>query len=83
MQLPANSLIVSSSLKSDFFFFFFKRDFEELAKQNEQNCRDLYRYFQEASSLWDVHQLELSKQEGELQKKLDECRQKQNKLIQV
>eukprot|EP00075_Anas_platyrhynchos_P037280 XP_027326533.1 coiled-coil domain-containing protein 180 isoform X2 [Anas platyrhynchos] len=59
------------------------RDFEELAKQNEQNCRDLYRYFQEASSLWDVHQLELSKQEGELQKKLDECRQKQNKLIQM
>uniref|UniRef100_A0A8B9VAH0 Coiled-coil domain containing 180 n=1 Tax=Anas zonorhyncha TaxID=75864 RepID=A0A8B9VAH0_9AVES len=66
-----------------FYFFFFKRDFEELAKQNEQNCRDLYRYFQEASSLWDVHQLELSKQEGELQKKLDECRQKQNKLIQM
>ncbi|XP_035411134.1 coiled-coil domain-containing protein 180 [Cygnus atratus] len=58
-------------------------EFEELAKQNEQNCRDLYSYFQEASSLWDVHQLKLSKQEGELQKKLDECRQKQNKLIQM
>ncbi|XP_035197590.1 coiled-coil domain-containing protein 180 isoform X2 [Oxyura jamaicensis] len=59
------------------------RDFEELAKQNEQNCRDLYSYFQQASSLWDVHQFRLSKQEGELQKKLDECRQKQNKLIQM
>lgn len=65
------------------YLFILKRDFEELAKQNEQNCRDLYSYFQEASNLWDVHQLELSKQEGELQKKLDECRQKQNKLIQV
>ncbi|KAM6047186.1 coiled-coil domain-containing protein 180-like isoform 2-T2 [Theristicus caerulescens] len=59
------------------------RDFEELAKWNEQNCRDLYSYFQEAMGLWDVHQLKLSKQEGKLQKKLDECRWKQNNLIQM
>ncbi|XP_075375912.1 coiled-coil domain-containing protein 180 [Mycteria americana] len=59
------------------------RDFEELAKQNEQNCRDLYSYFQEAMGLWDVHQLKLSQQEGELQKRLDECRRKQGNLIQM
>uniref|UniRef100_A0A8C0BKV2 DUF4455 domain-containing protein n=1 Tax=Buteo japonicus TaxID=224669 RepID=A0A8C0BKV2_9AVES len=58
-------------------------DFEELAKQNEQNCRNLYSYFKEAMDLWDVHQLKLSQQEGELQKKLDECRWKQNNSIQV
>nr|XP_009928661.1 PREDICTED: coiled-coil domain-containing protein 180 [Haliaeetus albicilla] len=59
------------------------RDFEELAKQNEQNCRNLYSYFKEAMDLWDVHQLKLSQQEGELQKKLDECRWKQDNSIQV
>ncbi|XP_028942917.1 coiled-coil domain-containing protein 180 [Antrostomus carolinensis] len=59
------------------------RDFEELAKQNEQNCRDLYSYFQEAMGLWDVHQLKLSQQEGEFQKKLDECRWKRDNLIQM
>uniref|UniRef100_A0A8B9N5E4 Coiled-coil domain containing 180 n=1 Tax=Accipiter nisus TaxID=211598 RepID=A0A8B9N5E4_9AVES len=58
-------------------------DFKELAKQNEQNCRNLYSYFKEAMDLWDVHQLKLSQQEGELQKKLDECRWKQNNSIQV
>ncbi|XP_059684922.1 coiled-coil domain-containing protein 180 [Gavia stellata] len=59
------------------------RDFKELAKQNERNCRDLYSYFQEAMGLWDVHQLKLSQQEGELQKNLDECRSKQDNLIQI
>ncbi|XP_064379883.1 coiled-coil domain-containing protein 180 isoform X2 [Dromaius novaehollandiae] len=59
------------------------RDLEELAKQNERNCRDLYSYFQEAIVLWDVHQLELSYQEDELKKKLDECRWKQDNLIQT
>ncbi|XP_054705093.1 coiled-coil domain-containing protein 180 isoform X3 [Grus americana] len=59
------------------------RDFEELAKQNEWNCRDLYSYFQEAMGLWDVHQLKLSQKEGELQKRLDGCRWKQDNLIQM
>ncbi|XP_009867033.1 PREDICTED: coiled-coil domain-containing protein 180 [Apaloderma vittatum] len=59
------------------------RDFEELAKQNEQSCRDLYSYFQEAMDLWDVHRSKLSQQEGELQKKLGECRQKQDNSIQM
>ncbi|KAM6296933.1 coiled-coil domain-containing protein 180 [Aegotheles albertisi] len=59
------------------------RDFEEVAKQNERNCRDLYGYFQEAMGLWDVHQLKLSQQESEFQKKLDECRWKQEKSIQM
>ncbi|XP_075628652.1 coiled-coil domain-containing protein 180 [Balearica regulorum gibbericeps] len=59
------------------------RDFEELAKRNEWNCRDLYSYFQEAMGLWDVHQLKLSQQECELQKRLDGCRWKQDNLIQM
>uniref|UniRef100_A0A8B9PJM9 Coiled-coil domain containing 180 n=1 Tax=Apteryx owenii TaxID=8824 RepID=A0A8B9PJM9_APTOW len=59
-----------------------KVNLEELAKQNEQNCRDLYSYFQEAIVLWDVHQLKLSYQEDELKKKLDEYRWKQDNLIQ-
>ncbi|XP_068771239.1 coiled-coil domain-containing protein 180 isoform X4 [Struthio camelus] len=59
------------------------RDLEELAKQNEQNCRDFYSYFQEAIVLWDVHQLKLSYQEDELKKQLDECRWKQDNLIRM
>ncbi|XP_040542014.1 coiled-coil domain-containing protein 180 isoform X4 [Gallus gallus] len=58
------------------------RGFEELAKHNEQNCRDLYSFCQEANVLWDFHRLKLSQQEGELQKKLSECKQKQDKSIQ-
>lgn len=54
-----------------------------MAKNNEQNCRDLYSYCQEANVLWDFHQLKLSQQEGELQKKLKECKWKQDKSIQV
>uniref|UniRef100_A0A8B9FXU6 DUF4455 domain-containing protein n=1 Tax=Amazona collaria TaxID=241587 RepID=A0A8B9FXU6_9PSIT len=59
------------------------RDFEELAKQHEQNCEDLYSYFQEAMGLWDVHQLKLAQREDELQKKLDECRWEHDNLTQV
>ncbi|XP_065552171.1 coiled-coil domain-containing protein 180 isoform X2 [Lathamus discolor] len=59
------------------------RDFEELAKQHEQNCEDLYSYFQEAMGLWDVHQLKLSQREDELQKKLDECRREHDNLTQM
>ncbi|XP_026716315.1 coiled-coil domain-containing protein 180 [Athene cunicularia] len=58
------------------------RDFKELANQNEQSCRDLYSYFQEAMGLWGVHQEKLSQQEGDLQKKLNECRRKQDNIIQ-
>ncbi|XP_031412075.1 coiled-coil domain-containing protein 180 isoform X1 [Meleagris gallopavo] len=59
------------------------RGFEELAKHNEQNCRDLYSYCQEANVLWDFHRLKLSQQEGELQKKLNECKWKQDKSTQM
>ncbi|KAM4647329.1 coiled-coil domain-containing protein 180 isoform 2-T2 [Amazona ochrocephala] len=59
------------------------RDFEELAKQHEQNCEDLYSYFQEAMGLWDVHQLKLAQREDELQKKLDECRWEHDNLTQM
>uniref|UniRef100_A0A663N317 DUF4455 domain-containing protein n=1 Tax=Athene cunicularia TaxID=194338 RepID=A0A663N317_ATHCN len=60
-----------------------RADFKELANQNEQSCRDLYSYFQEAMGLWGVHQEKLSQQEGDLQKKLNECRRKQDNIIQV
>ncbi|XP_057265200.1 coiled-coil domain-containing protein 180 isoform X3 [Pezoporus wallicus] len=59
------------------------RDFEELAKQHDQNCEDLYNYFQEAMGLWDVHQLKLSQREDQLQKKLDECRREHDNLTQM
>uniref|UniRef100_A0A8C8EAW3 DUF4455 domain-containing protein n=1 Tax=Otus sunia TaxID=257818 RepID=A0A8C8EAW3_9STRI len=53
------------------------RDFKELAA-NEQSCKELYSYFQEAMALWDIHQQKLSQQKGDLQKKLDECRCKED-----
>ncbi|XP_015734549.1 coiled-coil domain-containing protein 180 isoform X3 [Coturnix japonica] len=59
------------------------RGFEEVAKRNEQNCRDLYGYCQEANALWDIHRLKLSQQDDELQKKLNECRWKQGKSLQM
>ncbi|KAM6132723.1 LOW QUALITY PROTEIN: coiled-coil domain-containing protein 180-like [Pterocles gutturalis] len=58
------------------------RDFEELSKQNEQNCRDLHSCFEEATDLWDVHRLNLSQQEGELEKRLYKYGWK-DKLMQV
>ncbi|CAM9669616.1 unnamed protein product [Bubo scandiacus] len=58
------------------------RDFKELATQNEQSCRELYSYFQEAMGLWDIHQQKLCQQESDLQKKLDEYRWKEDKIIQ-
>uniref|UniRef100_K7G6P9 Coiled-coil domain containing 180 n=2 Tax=Pelodiscus sinensis TaxID=13735 RepID=K7G6P9_PELSI len=59
------------------------RDFEDLAKCVEQNCKDLYKYFQQVIVLWDEHQLNLSQQENELQVKLNECRQKHENLNQI
>uniref|UniRef100_A0A8C8SPU5 DUF4455 domain-containing protein n=1 Tax=Pelusios castaneus TaxID=367368 RepID=A0A8C8SPU5_9SAUR len=59
------------------------RDFEDLAKCVEWDCKDLYRYFQQAIVLWDEHQLKLSQQENELQVKLNECRRKHENLNQV
>ncbi|XP_030317363.1 coiled-coil domain-containing protein 180 [Calypte anna] len=59
------------------------RDLEEMAKQNEENCRDLYSYCQGAMDLWDEHQQKLSQHKDEFQKKLDECRWQQDKLIQM
>ncbi|XP_014730146.1 PREDICTED: coiled-coil domain-containing protein 180-like [Sturnus vulgaris] len=58
------------------------RDFKEMAKWHEKHCQGLYRCVQEAMSLWDVHQLQLSQQEDALQKKIDECRWEQDNIIQ-
>ncbi|KAM7046646.1 LOW QUALITY PROTEIN: coiled-coil domain-containing protein 180 [Acridotheres tristis] len=59
------------------------RDFKEMAKWHEKHCQGLYRCVQEAMSLWDIHQLQLSRQEGALQKKIDECRWEQDNIIQM
>ncbi|KAM7143838.1 coiled-coil domain-containing protein 180 isoform 2-T2 [Macrochelys suwanniensis] len=59
------------------------RGFEDLAKHIEQDCKDLYKYFQQAIVLWDDHQLKLSQQEKELQVKLKECRRKHENLNQI
>ncbi|XP_067397987.1 coiled-coil domain-containing protein 180 [Emydura macquarii macquarii] len=59
------------------------RDFEDLAKYVEQECKNLYKYFQQAIILWDEHQLKLSQQENELQVKLNECRRKHENLNQI
>ncbi|XP_074871431.1 coiled-coil domain-containing protein 180 [Carettochelys insculpta] len=59
------------------------RDFEDLAKCVEQDCKDLYKYFQQVIVLWDEHQLKLSQQENELHVKLNECRRKHENLNQI
>uniref|UniRef100_F6PSJ0 DUF4455 domain-containing protein n=1 Tax=Equus caballus TaxID=9796 RepID=F6PSJ0_HORSE len=50
--------------------------FEALAKQTEQQSADLFSYFQEAVQLWEAHQSMLSVQELELEKRMEQQRQK-------
>ncbi|XP_033615019.1 coiled-coil domain-containing protein 180 isoform X5 [Fukomys damarensis] len=52
--------------------------FEALAKQTEWQSSDLFRYFQEAMKLWEVHQSILSQQELELEKRMEHYRQRHN-----
>ncbi|XP_046507727.1 coiled-coil domain-containing protein 180-like [Equus quagga] len=50
--------------------------FEALAKRTEQQSADLFSYFQEAVRLWEAHQSMLSVQELELEKRMEQQRQK-------
>ncbi|XP_059957228.1 LOW QUALITY PROTEIN: coiled-coil domain-containing protein 180 [Mesoplodon densirostris] len=52
------------------------KSFEAVAKQTERQSSDLFSYFQEAVQLWEVHRSMLSKQELELEKRMEQQRQK-------
>uniref|UniRef100_A0A8C6QA45 Coiled-coil domain containing 180 n=1 Tax=Nannospalax galili TaxID=1026970 RepID=A0A8C6QA45_NANGA len=53
-------------------------NFEVLAKQMEWQSSDLFRYFQEAVNLWEGHQNVLLVQEMDLEKRIQQHRQKHN-----
>ncbi|CAH6790355.1 Ccdc180 [Phodopus roborovskii] len=57
--------------------------FETLARQTEFQSADLFRYFQEAVSLWEGHQSVLLSQELELEKRIEQHRQKHNQENQI
>ncbi|XP_045878628.1 coiled-coil domain-containing protein 180 isoform X1 [Meles meles] len=52
--------------------------FEGLAKQTEWQSSDLFSYFQEAVQLWEAHQSALSVLELELEKRMEQLRQKRS-----
>nr|XP_034491854.1 coiled-coil domain-containing protein 180 [Marmota flaviventris] len=52
------------------------KSFEALAKQTEWQSSDLFRYFHEAVQLWEMHQNMLSEQELELEKNMEQYREK-------
>lgn len=54
-----------------------------MAKQAEQQSSDLFSYFQEAVSLWETHQSVLLTQELELEKRMEQQRQKDRRENQV
>ncbi|XP_069866287.1 coiled-coil domain-containing protein 180 isoform X1 [Dipodomys merriami] len=50
--------------------------FETLAKQTEWQSFEVFRYFKEATKLWETHQSMLQVQEMELEKRIENLRQK-------
>ena len=54
-----------------------------MAKQTEQQSSDLFSYFQEAVSLWETHQSVLLAQELEVEKRMEQQRQKHRREDQV
>uniref|UniRef100_G3T5W8 DUF4455 domain-containing protein n=1 Tax=Loxodonta africana TaxID=9785 RepID=G3T5W8_LOXAF len=62
---------------------FMDNSFEVLAKQTERQSLDLFRYFQDAVQLWEAHWSVLSVQELELEKRMEQHRQKQSQENQV
>lgn len=60
-----------------------QKSFETLAKQTEQQSLDLFSYFQEAVQLWEAHQSLLLMQELELEKRIEQQRQKHSQENQV
>uniref|UniRef100_A0A8D1ILE9 Coiled-coil domain containing 180 n=1 Tax=Sus scrofa TaxID=9823 RepID=A0A8D1ILE9_PIG len=59
------------------------KSFETLAKQTEQQSLDLFSYFQEAVQLWEAHQSLLLMQELELEKRIEQQRQKHSQENQA
>ncbi|XP_077003707.1 coiled-coil domain-containing protein 180 isoform X2 [Tamandua tetradactyla] len=62
---------------------FMDKSFEALAKQTEWQSLDLFGYFQEAVQLWEAHQSVLSARELELEKRIEQQRQKHSLENQV
>ena len=60
-----------------------QKSFEALAKRAEWQSLDLLSYFQEAVQLWKAHHGVLSVQEMELEKRMEEQRQKHSLENQV
>lgn len=60
-----------------------QKSFESLAKQTEWQSSDLFSYFQEAVQLWEAHQSMLSAQDLELEKRMEQQRQKHSLEEQV
>lgn len=54
-----------------------------MARETELLSSDLFRYFQEAVKLWEGHQSVLSTLELELEKRIEQHRQKHNQENQV
>ncbi|XP_054514303.1 coiled-coil domain-containing protein 180 isoform X18 [Pan troglodytes] len=59
------------------------KSFETLADQTEWQSSHLFKYFQEAVQLWEAHQSELLVQELELEKRMEQHRQKHSLESQV
>uniref|UniRef100_A0AC11D8Z6 Coiled-coil domain containing 180 n=1 Tax=Ovis aries TaxID=9940 RepID=A0AC11D8Z6_SHEEP len=59
------------------------KSFETVAKQTEQQTSDLFSYFQEAVNLWETHQSVLLMQEMELEKRMEQQRQKHRRENQA
>ncbi|CAO2580667.1 Coiled-coil domain-containing protein 180 [Lemmus lemmus] len=57
--------------------------FEALNKQTELQSLDLFRYFQEAVRLWEGHQSVLLSQELDLEKRIEQHRQKHHQENQI
>uniref|UniRef100_A0A8C7BDP9 Coiled-coil domain containing 180 n=1 Tax=Neovison vison TaxID=452646 RepID=A0A8C7BDP9_NEOVI len=55
--------------------------FEGLAKQTEWQSSDLFSYFQEAVQLWEAHQSALSVLDLELEKRMEQLRQKKKPCV--
>ncbi|XP_037653212.1 coiled-coil domain-containing protein 180 isoform X3 [Choloepus didactylus] len=62
---------------------FMDKSFEALAKRTDRQSLDLFGYFQEAVQLWEAHQSVLSVQELELEKRMEQQRQKHSLENQV
>ncbi|EAW58840.1 KIAA1529, isoform CRA_a [Homo sapiens] len=59
------------------------KSFETLADQTEWQSSHLFKYFQEVVQLWEAHQSELLVQELELEKRMEQHRQKHSLESQV